>query len=240
MAGHSKFKNIQHRKGAQDKKRAKVFTKLVRDIYTAAQSGDDPALNPKLRNAISVARVQNLPKDRIDKAIKQASDPSQKDNYAEVRYEGFAPGGVALIVEALTDNKNRTASHVRSTFTKGGGNLGETGNVSFMFDKLGMIKYKSEKATDEDMLEAAIEAGAEDVYSDSDEHIIYSAVEDFQQVLENLQEKYSYPEESSVGWRAQNHLTISDKEQADKLFKLIEMLEDSDDVQEVYGNFEID
>ncbi len=237
MAGHSKFKNIQHRKGAQDKKRAKIFTKLVREIVTAAQNGTDPGANPRLRNAITAARAQNLPKERIDRAISQASDAS-KDNYTEMRYEGFAHGGVAIIVEALTDNKNRTASEVRSSFTKYGGNLGETGSVSFMFDHLGIIRYPSSIGSSDSILEAAIEAGAMDTESDESYHVIYTAVEDFTNALETLSAKYGAPEEAHIGWRPQNIVMINDSDKADKLLKLVEMLEDRDDVQNVFGNYE--
>ncbi len=239
MAGHSKFKNIQHRKGAQDKRRAKIFTKLVRDIVTAAQSNPDVNTNPKLRSAVAAARVQNLPRERIDKAIHQASDPGQKDNYTEMRYEGFAPGGIAIIVEALTDNKNRTASEVRASFTKFGGNLGETGSVSFMFDQVGMIRFPANVGSSDDVLEAAIEAGARDVESDEAAHTIYSDIGDFASALEYLSAKYGVPEEAHIGWRPQTLITIDNKEQAEKLMKMIDMLEDSDDVQNVFGNYEL-
>ena len=239
MAGHSKFKNIQHRKGAQDKKRAKVFTKLVREILTAAQSGPDPDANPKLRNAIVAARAQNLPKERIDKAISQASDASQKDNYVEMRYEGFAPGGIAIMVEALTDNKNRTASEVRASFTKYGGNLGETGSVSFMFDKLGIIVYDHSIGSSDSVMEVAIECGAEDLESDEMSHTIYTKIEDFTSALEKLSSKYGSPEEAHIGWKPQNIIVVDDKEKAEKLLKLVDMLEDSDDVQNVFGNYEL-
>ena len=175
MAGHSKFKNIQHRKGAQDKKRAKVFTKLVREIVTAAKiGGADPGANPRLRNSISAARSQNLPKERIDKALAQASDPTSDNDYVEIRYEGFLPGGIAIIVETLTDNKNRTVSDVRSCFSKYGGNLGETGSVSFMFEHLGKIVYPLSVASADQLLSAAIEIGVKDVVSDESEHVVYT------------------------------------------------------------------
>lgn len=240
MAGHSKFKNIQHRKGAQDAKRAKVFTKLVREILTAAQLGaPDPQTNPRLRAAVSAARSQNLPRERIDKAISQASDAGNQDNYDEIRYEGFAPGGVAIIVEALTDNRNRTASDVRSSFTKFGGNLGETGSVNFMFDHLGMIQYSASVASADEMFEAAIEAGASDVESDEESHIIYTDIESFSDAVEILTNKYGTPEESHIGWKPQNTILIDDKDRAEKLLKMIDMLEDSDDVQRVFGNYEL-
>ncbi len=239
MAGHSKFKNIQHRKGAQDKKRAKIFTKLVREIITAAKFGVDPGHNPRLRTAISAARVQNLPKDRIDKAISQASDPGNLDNYVEMRYEGFAPGGIAIIVEALTDNKNRTASEVRSSFVKYGGNLGETGSVNFMFDHLGFIQYPISIGSSDDVLEASIEAGASDMESDDEYHIIYTEIENFVTAVDILTAKYGLPEESYIGWKPHNQIIIDDKDRAEKLLKMIDLLEDSDDVQRVFGNYEL-
>jgi YebC/PmpR family DNA-binding regulatory protein len=189
MAGHSKFKNIQHRKGAQDKKRAKLFTKLVRDIVAASRAGGtDPNANPRLRGAIIAARAQNLPKERIDRALQSTDNDS--DNYTEMRYEGFASGGIAIIVEAETDNKNRTASEVRAAFSKHGGNLGETGSVSFMFDHVGIITYPSSIGNSDEVLEAAIEAGASDVVSDEDLHVIYTDVPGFSDALEFLSGKY--------------------------------------------------
>lgn len=240
MAGHSKFKNIQHRKGAQDKKRGKIFTKLVREIITAAKTGQaDPNHNPRLRSALAAARAQNLPKDRIDKAISQATDPGDLDNYFEMRYEGYAPGGIAIIVEALTDNRNRTASEVRASFTKYGGNLGETGSVNFMFDHLGMIQYPASIASADSMLEAAIEAGAMDVESDELYHVIYTEIETFSDAVDLLTAKYGAPEESYIGWKPQNLIVIDDKDRAEKLLKLVDMLEDNDDVQRVFGNYEL-
>ncbi|MDA9163494.1 YebC/PmpR family DNA-binding transcriptional regulator [Rickettsiaceae bacterium] len=240
MAGHSKFKNIQHRKGAQDKKRAKVFTKLVREIITAARIGGiDVNNNPRLRGAISAGRSQNLPKDRIDRAIDKASDPSDSDNYTEIRYEGFVPGGIAIIVETLTDNKNRTVAEVRSAFTKYGGNLGESGSVSFMFDKLGRIDYTKSVASDDDMMESAIEGGASDVVSNDDSHTIYTDIESFVGCLEYLTNKYDMPIESELEWKPQNTIMVEDEERAIKLLKLIDALEESDDVQKVFGNYEI-
>ncbi len=240
MAGHSKFKNIQHRKGAQDKKRAKVFTKLVREIITAARIGGlDINNNPRLRGAILAGRSQNLPKDRIDRAMDKASDPTDSDNYTEIRYEGFAPGGIAIIVETLTDNKNRTVAEVRSAFTKYGGNLGEDGTVSFMFDRLGRIDYAKNVASDDDMMESAIEGGASDVVSDDDSHTIYTDIESFIGCLEYLTNKYDMPIESKMEWKPQNTIMIEDEERAIKLLKLIDVLEESDDVQKVFGNYEI-
>lgn len=239
MAGHSKFKNIQHRKGAQDKKRAKVFTKLVREIITAAKISPDPSHNPRLRSAISAARAQNLPKDRIDKAISQASDPSNQDSYVEMRYEGFAPGGIAIIVETLTDNRNRTASDVRSSFVKYGGNLGETGSVNFMFDHLGTIQYPISIGSSDSVLEVAIEAGASDIESDDEYHMIYTEIENFSTAVDVLTEKYGHPIESYIGWKPHNLVIIDDKDKAEKLLKMIDLLEDSDDVQKVFGNYEL-
>lgn len=239
MAGHSKFKNIQHRKGAQDKKRAKLFTKLVRDIISAARTGGpDMNANPRLRGAIIAARAQNLPKERIDRAISAASDDGHDDNYVAMRYEGYAPGGIAIIVEAETDNKNRTASEVRAAFSKHGGNLGETGSVNFMFDHLGIIQYSASIASSEALFEAAIEAGANDVASDEELHIIYTDIASFSDVLEFMTNKYGNPEESHIGWKPQNVIMVDDKEKAEKLLKLVDALEESDDVHHVFGNYE--
>lgn len=237
MAGHSKFANIKHRKGAQDKKRAKIFTKLVRDIVSAAKSGfPDPDQNPKLRGAIIAARAQNLPKDRIDKAIASASNDDGGDNFTEMRYEGFVPGGIAIIVEAETDNKNRTASDVRAAFTKYGGNMGETGSVSFMFDHVGIIRYPASIASADEVFEAVIEAGASDVISDDEFHIIYTEVGSFSDALEYLTNKYEGAEEAHIGWRPQNTIEVGE-DKAESLLKLIDVLEDSDDVQQVFSNF---
>jgi YebC/PmpR family DNA-binding regulatory protein len=239
MAGHSKFKNIQHRKGAQDKKRAKIFTKLVREIITAAKIGTDINNNPRLRASISAARSQNLPKDRIEKAISVASDSGNNENYVEMRYEGFAPGGIAIIVEALTDNKNRTASDVRSAFTKFGGSLGETGSVSHMFDHLGVIHYSTESVSAESILEGALETEVQDIISENGINVIYTDIEHFVETLEFMTNKYGPPDESYIGWVPKNSITISDKDQAEKLLKLIDLLEESDDVQKVFGSYEL-
>lgn len=237
MAGHSKFANIKHRKGAQDKKRAKLFTKLVRDIISAAKSGaPDPDQNPKLRGAIIAARAQNLPKERIDKAVASASSEEGGDNFVPMRYEGFMSGGIAIIVEAETDNKNRTAAEVRSAFTKFGGNMGETGSVSFMFDHVGIIKYPSSIGSAEDVFEAALEAGASDVESDEEYHIIYTEVSGFSDALEYLSDKYGASEEAHIGWKPQNTIEVDDNK-AETILKFIDTLEDSDDVQNVFGNF---
>ena len=240
MAGHSKFKNIQHRKGAQDKKRAKIFTKLVREIITAAKiGGTDSAINPRLRTAILAARSQNLPRERIDRALSQASDPSDIDNYTEMRYEGFMPGGIAVIIETLSDNKNRTVSEVRAAFNKFGGNLGETGSVSFMFDRLGVIYFSAEIASADEILESAISASASDVESDKSGHTIYTAVENFSECLEFMTEKYGNPIESGIEWKPHNIITVDSLEKAEKLQKLVDLLEESDDVQKVFVNYEL-
>jgi YebC/PmpR family DNA-binding regulatory protein len=238
MAGHSQFKNIMHRKGKQDKVRSKVFSKLGREITVAAKLGlPDPAFNPRLRLAIIAARAENMPKDNIERAIKKASG-SEQDNYEEIRYEGYAPGGVAVIVEALTDNTNRTASDVRSAFTKAGGNLGTTGAVSFMFDRIGVIEYDTAKASADAMLEAAIEAGAEDVVSDDSGHQIVTTPETLADVTKALEAKFGEPRKSGITWKPQNTVAVDD-EAGEKIIKLIEVLEESDDVQNVYANFEL-
>jgi YebC/PmpR family DNA-binding regulatory protein len=238
MAGHSQFKNIMHRKGKQDKVRSKVFSKLGREITVAAKLGlPDPAFNPRLRLAIIAARAENMPKDNIERAIKKASG-SDQENYEEIRYEGYAPGGVAVIVEALTDNTNRTASDVRSAFTKAGGNLGTTGAVSFMFDRIGAIEYDAGKASADAMLEAAIEAGAEDVVSDEGGHQIVTTPETLADVTKALEAKFGEPRKSGITWKPQNTVAVDD-EAGEKILKLIEVLEESDDVQNVYANFEL-
>lgn len=240
MAGHSQFKNIMHRKGAQDKKRAKVFNKLGREITVAAKMGQPiPENNPRLRAAILAARAANMPNDRIKRAIESANPASgDSANYDEIRYEGYGPGGVAVIVEALTDNRNRTASEVRTAFTKNGGQLGETNSVSFMFDKVGSIVYPESTASTEQMFEAAVEAGAENVETLKGNHEITTAMEDYISVKEALAEKFGEPESSGIVWKPKT-LTALDQEQAESLFTMIETLEDSDDVQNVFANFDI-
>lgn len=240
MAGHSKFKNIQHRKGAQDKRRAKLFTKLVREIITAVKvGGNDTQANARLRNVIIAARSHNLPKERIEKAISQANSDTESDNYIEIRYEGFAFSGISIIVEALTDNKNRTAAEVRAAFSKFGGNLAETGSVSFMFDHLGIIYYNAEVSTSEAMFADAIEAIANDVVSDEMYHYIYTEIDQFSNCLDFLTQKYGEPVESYIGWKPHATIFIDDKDKAEKLLKLIDSLEESDDVQRVFGNYEL-
>ena len=238
MAGHSKFKNIMYKKGAQDARRAKIFTKLAREITVAAKiSGPDPSANPRLRLAIQNARAENMPKDNVERAIKKAAG-GDAEAYEEIRYEGFGPGGIGVIVEALTDNRNRTASEVRSYFTKFGGNLGETGSVSFMFDRLGRIVYPQSAASTDDMMEAAIEAGAEDCQTTEEEHEVLCAVEDLSAVRDALEEKLGEAESTRIVWRPQNVIDV-DQDAAPSLLKLIGALEDNDDVQSVYANYEM-
>ena len=238
MAGHSKFKNIMYRKGAQDKKRSKVFSKLSKEITVAAKSGlPDPTMNPRLRAAVLAARAQNMPKDNIERAIKKSLEAGG-DDYQEVRYEGFAPGGVGVIVETLTDNRNRTASEVRSAFTKYGGSLGETGAVSFMFDRVGEIEYPAKVATADAMLEAALEAGADDCESDEEGHWLYCGADALHEVARALEEKFGDATSMRIMWRPQNTVGVDD-EKAEKLLKMLEALEDSDDVQNVYANFDM-
>jgi YebC/PmpR family DNA-binding regulatory protein len=237
MAGHSKFKNIQHRKGAQDKKRAKIFTRLIKELAVAARSGTDPNSNPRLRGALLAARAANMPKDNIERVLKKA-EGGEGEQYEEIRYEGYGVGGTAFIVEAMTDNRNRTASEVRAAFSKFGGSLGETGSVSFMFDKVGQIIFTGSVADAETMFEAVLEAGADNVESDEESHVITCAPEDFNAVREALQETFGDPEEAELTWIAQNTLSV-DEDQATTLLKFIDALEDNDDVQSLSFNFEI-
>jgi YebC/PmpR family DNA-binding regulatory protein len=238
MAGHSQFKNIMHRKGKQDKVRSKIFGKLAREITVSAKLGmPDPAFNPRLRAAILAARAENMPKDNIDRAVKKASG-SETENYDEMRYEGYAPGGVAVIVEALTDNHNRTAGEVRSIFTKAGGNLGTTGSVAFMFDRVGIVEFDAKVANADVMLEAAIDAGAEDVVSGEDGHQIYTKADDLGEVAKTLEAKFGEPRKSALMWKPQNTVAVDD-EAGEKIIKLIEALDDNDDVQNVTANFEV-
>ena len=238
MAGHSKFKNIQHRKGAQDKKRAKIFSRLAKEITVAAKMGmPDPDSNPRLRTAILAARAQNMPKDNIERAIKKSAD-ADGENYDEVRSEGFGPSGIGVIVETLTDNRNRTASDVRSTFSKSGGNMGETGSVSFMFDRVGSIEYGPDAADAETVFEAAIEAGAEDVVSGEDGHEIICSMEDLHGVVDVLAGVLGEPQAASIVWKPQNDVPV-DAEAAEMVLKFMDALDDLDDVQNVYANFDI-
>lgn len=238
MAGHSQFKNIMHRKGRQDAARSKLFSKLGREITVAAKLGlPDPNMNPRLRAAIIAARAENMPKDNIDRAIKK-SQVLEGDNYEEVRYEGYAPGGIALIVETLTDNRNRTAPDLRSYFAKCGGNLAETGAVSFMFDRLGLIEYPLSVASADAMLEAAIEVGADDVVSSDDIHEIYTAADALGEVSKALEARFGEPQKSALMWKPQNTIAVND-EAGEKILKLYDMLDNHDDVQHIYGNFEL-
>lgn len=238
MAGHSQFKNIMHKKGKQDAIRSKLFSKLAREITVAAKAGlPDPNMNARLRAAVLAAKAENMPKDNIDRAIKKASG-ADSENYDEVRYEGYAPGGVAVIVEALTDNRNRTAGEVRSYFTKAGGSLAETGAVSFMFDRVGLIEFDKKVASEDAMMEAAIEAGADDVSSTDESHEIITSVESLRDVARALEEKFGDSKKAALVWRPQNTIKVDD-EAGEKILKLVSTLEDNDDVQNVYANFEI-
>jgi YebC/PmpR family DNA-binding regulatory protein len=238
MAGHSQFKNIMHKKGRADKARSKLFSKLAREITVSAKLGmPDPAFNPRLRAAILAAKAENVPKDNIERAIKK-SQGGDAENYDEIRYEGYAPGGVAVIVEALTDNRNRTAGEVRAIFTKNGGNLAETGAVSFMFDHVGVVEYDASVASADAMLEAAIEAGAEDVISNEDGHQVFTTPDELSDVAKALEAKFGEPRKSALLWKPQNTISVDD-EAGEKVIKLIESLDDNDDVQNVYANFEV-
>jgi len=238
MAGHSQFKNIMHKKGKQDAIRSKLFSKLAREITVAAKLGlPDPAMNARLRAAVIAARAENMPKDNIERAIRKGSS-ADTENYDEVRYEGYAPGGVAVIVEALTDNRNRTAGEVRSYFTKAGGSLAETGAVSFMFDRVGLIVFGRKVADEDAMLEAAIEAGADDVVSGPEEHEVITSVAALSEAQKALEAKFGEPRKASIVWRPQNTIAVDD-EAGEKILRLIGALEDNDDVQTVTANFEV-
>ncbi|MEM9724039.1 MAG: YebC/PmpR family DNA-binding transcriptional regulator [Pseudomonadota bacterium] len=238
MAGHSKWANIQHRKGRQDAARSKLFSKLSKEITVAAKMGDpDPEKNPRLRLAVREAKAQSMPKDNIERAIKK-SVAGEGEAYEEIRYEGYGPGGVAVIVEALTDNRNRTASNVRSIFSKAGGNLGETGSVGFMFDRVGLVQYPADVGDADAVMEAAIDAGAEDVDSAEDGHSVYCAAGDLAEVSSALEQSLGEAETAKLIWRPQNTNPV-DEEQGAKLLRLLETLEDDDDVQNVTANFEM-
>ena len=238
MAGHSKFKNIMHRKGAQDKKRSAMFSKLSREITVAAKMGmPDPDMNPRLRLAVNAAKAQSMPKDNIQRAIDKATK-GDGENYEEVRYEGYGPAGIAIIVEALTDNRNRTATNVRTAFSKNGGNLGASGAVSHGFDRMGLITYPASTGDAEKIFEAALEAGAEDVSSDEDEHEIWTAMDALHEVAKALEEVLGPAEGAKLAWRPQTTVEV-DEANAGTLMKLIDTLEDDDDVQTVWGNYEV-
>lgn len=241
MAGHSQFSNIMHRKGAQDAKRAKIFTRIGREIMVAVKTGGgpDPEANAALRSAIQAARAANMPNDRIDRAVKRASGADgEAENYEEVRYEGYGPGGVALIVEALTDNRNRTAADVRSAFNKFGGSLGETNSVAFMFDRIGAIVYEDPEMDADAVFEAAFEAGAEDVQSSESGHEISTAPDNLNTVRDSLETTFGSPSSARLAWRPQTATPV-DADKASTLFKLLETLDEHDDVQTVYGNYDI-
>ncbi len=239
MAGHSQFKNIMHRKGRQDAVRSKMFSKLAREITVAAKQGLlDPAMNPRLRLAIQNAKAESMPKDNIQRAINKASG-GDAENYEEVRYEGYGPGGVALIVEVLTDNRNRSASNVRAAFTKAGGALGETGSVSFMWNRAGEIVYPASAGSADKVMEAAIEAGADDVESDEESHVILCAFESLGEVSKALEGALGEASSVKAIWKPQNAVPV-DEDRAQSLMKLVATLEDDDDVQNVYANFEVD
>ncbi|MBA4165665.1 MAG: YebC/PmpR family DNA-binding transcriptional regulator [Erythrobacter sp.] len=238
MAGHSKFKNIMHRKGAQDKKRSGLFSKLSREITVAAKMGaPDPDMNPRLRLAINAAKAQSMPKDNIQRAIDKASK-GDAENYEEVRYEGYGPGGVALIVEALTDNRNRTATNVRTAFSKNGGNLGSEGSVSHGFERLGLVEYPPAAGDEDKVLEAAIEAGADDVESDADGHAIWVAVENLHEVARALEGVLGEAESVKLAWKPSLKTEVGAADAA-TLLKLVDTLDDDDDVQTVWGNYDI-
>jgi YebC/PmpR family DNA-binding regulatory protein len=239
MAGHSQFKNIMHKKGRQDAAKAKLFSKLAREVTVAArEGGPDPDGNPRLRLAIQNARAQSMPKDNIERAISKATG-GDAESYEEIRYEGYGPGGVAVIVEALTDNRNRTAGAIRSYFTKYGGTMGETGSVGFMFDRVGEIVYPASAGDADKVLEAAIEAGANDVTSDNDGHVIVAAFQDLNPVARALEEKLGEAESVHIVWKPQT-LTPVAGDKAETLMKLIATIEDDDDVQNVYANYDVD
>jgi YebC/PmpR family DNA-binding regulatory protein len=239
MAGHSQFKNIMYRKGAQDKKRAKLFSRLGREITVAARGGaPDPDMNPRLRSAIAAARAANMPKDNIERAIKKAAGGEDEANYEEIRYEGYGPGGAAIIVETLTDNRNRTAAEVRTAFGKHGGSLGESNSVSFLFDRIGQIVYDREVGGADKVFEAAVEAGADNVESSGESHEIVCAPDDFSAVREVLEERLGPPRDAQLTWKPLSTVQI-DESDADTLLRLLGALDESDDVQQVSANFEI-
>jgi YebC/PmpR family DNA-binding regulatory protein len=238
MAGHSQFKNIMHRKGRQDKIRSKLFSKLAREITVAAKLGQpDPAFNPRLRAAILAARAENMPKDNIERAVKKALG-GDSENFDDIRYEGYGPGGVAVIVEALTDNRNRTGGEVRAAFSKNGGNLAETGAVSFMFDRVGIVEFDVGVASADAMLEAAIEAGADDVVSGETGHEVYAAPDSFGSVAKALEAKFGEPRKAALTWKPQNSVALDD-DKGEQMLDLIAVLEENDDVQNVFANFEV-
>ena len=239
MAGHSQFKNIMHRKGAQDAKRAKTFAKLSREIMVSIKTGlADPNFNPRLRSALAAARAANMPKDNIDRAIKKASGGEDGTAFEEIRYEGFGPAGTAVIVEVLTDNRNRTAPEIRSAFTKCNGNLGETGSVSFMFDRVGFIQFPKTIGTFDDIFETAVEAGAHNLEESEETYDVTVTIDLFGETRDHLYERFGDPSQAKIIWLPQS-LISCDEEAAKKILRLVDLLEDNDDVQNVYSNFDI-
>ncbi len=238
MAGHSQFKNIMYRKGAQDAKRAKAFTKLIRELTVAARANPDPSANPRLRAAIAAARNANMSKDTMERAIRRGAGEGEAENYAEIRYEGYGPGGVAVIVETLTDNRNRTAADVRAAFSKFGGSLGETGSVSFQFQRVGSIRYPRSVAAEDAVFEAALEAGADDCASDAEGYEVTCAPERFNDVREALEKRFGRAENPGLVWKPASAVPLGEAE-ASTLLKLLGVLDDNDDVQQVSANYEI-
>ena len=238
MAGHSKYKNIMYRKGAQDKKRSNLFSKLSREITVAAKMGlPDPEMNARLRAAVNAAKAQSMPKDNIQRSIDKAA-AGEGDNFEEIRYEGFGPGGVSLIIEALTDNRNRTATNVRTIVSKNGGNLGASGSVSHAFDRMGLIEYPATAGSADAVFEAALEAGAEDVESDEDGHQVWTAIDGLHEVARLLEATLGEASATKLAWRPQTRVGVGESDAA-TLLKLIDALDDDDDVQTVWGNYEV-
>ena len=240
MAGHSHSKNIMHRKGAQDARKAQQFAKVIREITVSAKHGlPEPSANPRLRAAVAAARIMNMPKDTIERAIRKASEAGVGADYVEVRYEGYGPAGIAVIVEALTDNRNRTASDLRTAFNKNGGTMGESNSVAFQFNRVGAVAYSANAASADAMMEAAIEAGADDVVSDEDGHEVTCAIDDLFAVRDALEARFGPPLSAKLDWRPAVPVVVDDAERAAALLKLLDALEENDDVQTVYSNAEI-
>jgi len=240
VSGHSKWSTIKRKKGAIDAKRGKIFTKLIKEITVAARmGGSDPEGNPRLRSAINAGKAENMPKDNIERAIKKGSGAGEGENYDEILYEGYGPGGVAVLVETMTDNKNRTVGDIRHFFSKSGGNLGESGCVAWMFDQKGLILVDKEGVDEEELMELAIEAGAEDVVEEESEFQVITSVEDFNDVVEQLQSKSVTVMEASISMIPKNTVDVTEEKTAKSLLRLLENLEDQDDVQKVHANFDI-
>ncbi|MDL2271592.1 YebC/PmpR family DNA-binding transcriptional regulator [Desulfovibrio sp. OttesenSCG-928-I05] len=239
MAGHSKWKNIQHRKGRQDAKRGKAFTKAAKEIIIAARSGGDPGYNPRLRTAIAAAKAVSLPKDKIDAAIRKGTGEDAGGDFVEVMYEGYGPGGIALMVETATDNRNRTVAEVRHIFSKGGGNMGESGSVAYMFERKGLFVFEKEKYSEDQLMEIGLEAGAEDIIDEGDTWEVHSAPGDFDALRQAFEDAGIESVEAEMSMLPQNYITIDDVAVARKLMNLVDNLEDNEDVQNVFGNFDI-